>query len=255
MRKSEQSFHDALAANNAAEHLRLLREEIKTESSRLTDLKSQIADSLAALDLREKEILKAENRFAVELEKNRIESKRLSDLRLSITADGKELIAKKLRLEKDISDREAALSSEKERVENEINNKLASFEAEQNTLAQLTAEKRVVLANIDTSIVERKDNLAELNKLENSKRAEIDTLSCNVASLQNEIAGNSRALAALRSEVEGEASKTRLAREAIEDREHRLERRERDYLILKGRLEKVLSKLYPGQDINKLVGN
>jgi chromosome segregation ATPase len=247
------SFKDTQRVLNAREFLRILNDEIETNSIILAKIKREQVETEKSNQERLAFVKSEEDR--IELEKAILKEEResVSILATNLVKKDKELKEKELQIQKKESE------------------SLSRISDAENKHTSLIADKKKQLKDIEDRI---KSAEKSYNDLQFVKQAEIDNLSSSIKSLNLEHSVASQAYAKCLHEIEiaanelraiyaeiteaekrnkKEAVKIAEANDSLKVREQDIQRRERDYLILKMRLSKLLEKLYPGQNIDNIL--
>jgi chromosome segregation ATPase len=247
------SFKDTQRVLNAREFLRILNDEIETNSIILAKIKRDQVETEKSNQERLAFVKSEEDR--IELEKAILKEEResVSILATNLVKKDKELKEKELQIQKKESE------------------SLSRISDAENKHTSLIADKTKQLKDVEDRI---KSAERSYNDLQFVKQAEIDNLSSSIKSLNLEHSVASQAYAKLLHDIEiatnelkavyaeiteaekrnkKEAVKIAEANNSLKVREQDIQRRERDYLILKMRLSKLLEKLYPGQNIDNIL--
>lgn len=243
--------HAQRDTNNLKAHLLVVKEDVNKHVSILSDLNDQIKAGKKTLEDRVtalEEITKAidsKTEFIASLERKNIDlqeferklaqkaeqiSKLESEVAAKIAQEERELRVR-LKLRKDELD---LLESNFEALEAHIQHNIESL---QSNVARLRDE--------ESSVHER---VNDLKALLNDTETALDKARMELSEAENELESKKK-------EVIDFAVTNKVAevRKGLEEREKEIVKNERNYLILKGRLAKVLTKLYPGQNIDNII--
>lgn len=251
MANTEKKTKDKIA--NLTEHLSILRADVSRTQEQYNDtlskkneLEKEIGRKLADLAQREFEIGTKENRLSsLEDHLNKLSSL-LQSREANLVSQEDEFSEQKQRIQIELENLESSTRAKIQALQDAADERLGAINSE---VAKATDRLVVVKSSIETE----QQELARVNTEVDRVTAELDSLLDKKKWYEFELSELQEEMEEQKELNQRESTKITEAHDGLAEREKIITRRERNFLTLKGRLDKVLQKLYPGQNIDNLL--
>lgn len=237
-----------LKIDNLKAHLLVVREDVSNQQQLLSDINEKVKQAQNTLTSIKKEKEDIEAYIATAGED-------ISVRQFNVKQKEKELNKREKDLDRKEDEQRAKMLQERDKLskairakENELGLAMVNFERFTMGCMQDSIKIKKVLEQLDSELRNKRN---ELGAIESDIELNKHTLDESNIELQN----LSSKLSQIKEEIDSYVKDNRIIQinQSLAAREDAVSKREKNFLILKGRLQKVLTRLYPGQSVDNLI--